>query len=133
MTPSEWTVGLLSFLGAGIGASLSYLAAVRGSQQREGQSRREEWGRRFTAALADLGDPDPRRRQLGQVLLGRLATSGLASDEERVLADELLEEAALFPSHGQDLRLLGESMDLDEITFIEETGDGPPEPEEGLP
>jgi hypothetical protein len=57
------------------------------------------------------------------VLLARLATSDLASPEERALADELLEQAALFPSHGEDLRLLADGTDLDEITFIEDTDD----------
>ena len=61
------------------------------------------------------------------------ATSDLASLEERMLADELLEEAALFPSRGQGLRLLADGTDLDEITFIEDTAGDETSDGEGLP
>lgn len=54
------------------------------------QGRREARGRRFTAALTAVGDPDPRRSQLGRALLVQVAQSALASTEERQVTDRLL-------------------------------------------
>lgn len=114
---TDWATPILAFVGGGVGAALTYAAAVRGDRQRESASRREEWGRRFTAALGDLGDDDLRRRRLGQELLERLASSSLASAEERLLAREMLAEAASYTPDGGDLQsLLG--TDLDAITFL---------------
>ncbi|WP_295692309.1 hypothetical protein [Lapillicoccus sp.] len=124
--PSEWLTALLAFLGAGLGAGLSYAAALRGDRQRETAARHEEWGRRFTAALDDLGDVSARRRRLGQVLLERLASSDLASREERSLARDMLAEAARSTPEGRDLAtLLGPDLDLDDIEFVPDTGSGP--------
>ncbi|MEP6797240.1 MAG: hypothetical protein ABI890_03790 [Lapillicoccus sp.] len=126
---TEWLTALLAFLGGGLGASLSYAAALRGDRQRETAARREEWGRRFTAALADLGDDSARRRRLGQGLLERLASSDLASSEERALAREMLVEAARATPEGRDLlTLLG--PDLDDIEFVTDNGS---EPDPGTP
>ena len=124
--PSEWLTALLAFLGAGLGAGLTYAAALRGDRQRDTAARREEWGRRFTAALDDLGDASARRRRLGQVLLERLASSDLASREERSLARDMLAEAARSTPEGRDLAtLLGPDLDLDDIEFVPDTGSDP--------
>lgn len=123
---SEWLTALLAFVGAGLGAGLTYAAALRGDRLRETAARREEWGRRFTAALDDLGDGSARRRRLGQVLLERLASSDLASREERSLAREMLAEAASSTPEGRDLQtLLGPDLDLDDIEFVPDTGSEP--------
>lgn len=114
---TDWATPILAFVGGGVGAALTYAAAVRGDRQRESASRREEWGRRFTAALGDLGDDDPRRRRLGQGLLERLASSSLASTEERHLAQEMLAEAAGYTPDGADLQSLV-GTDLGASTFL---------------
>ncbi|GAA1878822.1 hypothetical protein [Lapillicoccus jejuensis] len=103
---TDWGTALLAFLGGAVGAALSYLAVVRGDALRETAARREEWGRRFTAALDDLGDDSARRRLLGQTLLEELSGSPLATDEERRLAVEVLTQAAATTPDGHDLRAL---------------------------
>lgn len=74
-----WLAPVASFLGAG----LAYVGAWLGTRQRESQGRREEWGRRFTAALQAINSDDLRSRMLGRTLLAELAKSELASAEER--------------------------------------------------
>ena len=112
MASADWLTAVLAFVGGGLGAALSYAAALRGDRQRESAARREEWGRRFTQALTDLGDDSERRRELGQVLLEQLASSDLASPEERALAREMLIDAARYTPDGQDLaRLVGGDLD----------------------
>lgn len=103
---TDWGTALLAFVGGALGAALSYLAVVRGDRLREVAARREEWGRRFTAALDDLGDDSARRRLLGQTLLEELSGSALATDEERRLAVEVLTQAAATTADGHDLRTL---------------------------
>jgi hypothetical protein len=61
-----WVTPLLAFGGALLGSGLSYRAAQKGTQQRESQGRREEWGRRFTGALGYLVVPESRGRDLGR-------------------------------------------------------------------
>ncbi len=114
-----WLAPAASFLGAG----LSYLGAWVGTRQREGQGRREEWGRRFTSALEAIKGEDPRARFLGRTLLADLASSELASPEERQLADHLLNEEARFDPHGSDLRLVLPGPELDDTDFIEDDDD----------
>lgn len=114
---TQWGTALLAFLGGALGAALSYLAVVRGDALREVAARREEWGRRFTAALDDLGDDGARRRLLGQTLLEELSGSPLATDEERRLAVEVLTQAAATTADGQDLRTLTDAR-LAATTFV---------------
>jgi hypothetical protein len=124
MSPVLWLAPLLSFVGAALGAGLAFRAAQRGTQQRELAGRREEWGRRFTLALTDMADAEPRRRALGHALLAHLARSDLATAEERELADHLLTEAALSTEQGEDLREVTGGAALDDLTLVEEDGIG---------
>lgn len=111
-----WAAPLASFLGAG----LAFLGAWAGTHQRESQSKREEWGRRFTSALDTVTSNDERARLFGRYLLGELARSELASREERELADRLLEEEARFyPEGGAGEPLKGAGL-LDETNFVED-------------
>ena len=111
-----WLAPAASFLGAG----LAYVGAWIGTRQREGQGRREEWGRRFTSALEAIKSDDPRARFLGRTVLAELARSELASAEERQLADHLLDEEARFDPRGSDLRLVQSGRELDEADFFED-------------
>jgi len=119
----EWAAPVLSFAGAALGASLSYLASGAGMRQQETQGRREEWGRRFTAALDAAVHPEPQGRLLGLLLLGKLANSSLATDEERQLVDELLTDAARYDVGGADLRLVRPGTELDGLRLVEEDGE----------
>lgn len=114
-----WLAPVASFVGAG----LAYVGAWAGTRQRENQGRREEWGRRFSSALDAIKSDDLRSRMLGRTLLAELATSELASPEERALADTLLEEEARFDPDGTDLRLIVAGQELDDLQFIEEDED----------
>ena len=123
MSASDWVTSVLAFIGAGLGAGLSYLAIHKGTQQRESQGRREEWGRRFTAALGYLADLDPRNRALGRVIFARMARSELASTEERQLADDLLSAEAHYGAGGVDVAAVTSGESLDEIDFVADDGD----------
>jgi hypothetical protein len=125
----EWLSPLLSFAGAALGAGLSYFGIRTGTRQQETQGRREEWGRRFTAALDAAGDTSAPRRRLGLLLLGKLARSSLASDEERQLADDLLDAAARYDPRGADLRLIRRGQGVDDLRIVQE--DGASEPDQG--
>jgi len=114
-----WLAPVASFVGAG----LAYVGAWAGTRQRENQGRHEEWGRRFSSALDAIKSEDLRSRMLGRTLLAELATSELASPEERALADTLLEEEARFDPEGTDLRLIIAGQELDDLQFIEEDED----------
>jgi hypothetical protein len=111
-----WLAPLASFIGAG----LAYVGAWVGTRQREGQGRREEWGRRFTSALDAIKSDHLRSRMLGRTLLVELAKSELASEEERALAETLLTEEACFDPRGTDLRLVAAGPELDAIVFMED-------------
>ncbi len=111
-----WFAPVASFLGAG----LAYVGAWLGTRQREGQGRREEWGRRFTSALDAIKSADLRSRMIGRTLLVQLAKSELASVEERALAETLLTEEARFDPHGTDLRLVVAGPELDAVVFLED-------------
>ncbi|HEY8654560.1 MAG TPA: hypothetical protein VIL87_15940 [Dermatophilaceae bacterium] len=122
-----WLAPIASFVGAG----LAYVGAWAGTRQRENQGRREEWGRRFSSALDAIKTDDLRSRMLGRTLLAELATSELASPEERALADTLLEEEARFDPDGTDLRLILPGPELDAMQFIEEDEDNGTEDDMG--
>ncbi len=104
------------------GAALAFAGARLGSRQSEGASRREEWGRRFTFALESVQGSDERSRRIGRALLGELAGSELATDEERGLARALLIEDVTFDPAGADLRALPADLDLDATLFLEDDG-----------
>jgi len=135
----EWWTGILAFLGAAIGSGATFYAARRDTQaqseaaaqdltQRERASAREEWGRRFTAALADINAQDSfRRRELGRVVLVELATSDLASTEERDLADSVLMADARLDGEGDEIALGRPGMVVDDVDVVEDDGDEAPE------
>lgn len=52
--------------------------------------------------------------------MAELASSELASGEERTLAEVLLTEEARFDPHGTDLRLIGGGPELDDADFVED-------------
>ena len=111
-----WLAPVATFLGAG----LAYIGAWLGTRQREGQGRREEWGRRFTSALEAIKSEDLRSRMLGRTLLAELAKSELASAEECALAEILLTGEARFDPRGTDLRLVVAGPELDAVVFLED-------------
>ena len=135
----DWWTGVLAFLGAALGAGLSYVASRREVMQREAAARRdrgqrqeqghlEEWGRRFTAALEDIASDTFRRRELGRVVLVELSESHLATQEERDLAKVVLDTGARLESDGDVLASPPERLMVDDLEFVEEDG---PEDEEG--
>lgn len=126
MRSPDWLTGLLAFLGAAVGAASSYFAAQRGTTQREQQSQREEWGRRFSMALDDIAADDLRRRTLGRELLVELAKSDLATAEERATADRLLEVGARLDAQGTDVATAAEGVALDDLAFQVDDGDRTP-------
>ena len=129
----DWATPLLAFVGGGGGAWLSYRAARRDTlarsegerhdlSQREGQGRREEWGRRFTSALDDIASSEFRRRELGRAVLVHLSGSELATQEERELADLVLERGTLLDDDGTPLPGAPEGITVDDVTVEEDDG-----------
>ncbi len=129
----DWLGPALAFVGAGAGSVLSYVVARRDLRQRslearddvdqrEDQSRREEWGRRFTAALDDIASGEFRRRELGRAVLVHLSQSELATEQERRLADVVLETGARLEADGDVLRDLPQGITVDELSVEEDDG-----------
>lgn len=118
-----WLAPSASFVGAG----LAYLGAWAGTRQRERQGRREEWGRRFTAALTAMGGDEERARMIGRALLSELSRSEIASEEERRLADYLLQADADYALRGRAGPMVA-PRGLDRIRVVRETegSGGPP-------
>ncbi|MFC7491795.1 MULTISPECIES: hypothetical protein [unclassified Knoellia] len=131
----EWWGGILAFIGAAIGSGATFYAARRDTlaqsdaaardlTQRERAGAREEWGRRFTAALADINAQDSfRRRELGRVVLVELATSDLATTEERDLADSVLVADARLDLERDEVALGRPGMVVDDVDVVEDDGD----------
>ncbi len=123
-----------AFAGAAVGAALTYAATRRDTlarvtesrqdlSQREGQGRREEWGRRFTAALDDVASEDFRRRELGRVVLVALSTSSLATPEDRDLADAVLSAGARIDAEGDRTIIVPAGISVDDVVVVEDDGD----------
>ncbi|MFW5474472.1 hypothetical protein ACOCJ5_14280 [Knoellia sp. CPCC 206450] len=135
----EWLVAILAFVGAAIGSAASFWAARRDTEaesraaaddlsQRERASAREEWGRRFTAALADLNSDDSfRRRHFGRIVLGAMVDSDLTSAEDRRLLEEVLLAHARFDQEGDEVGLGAGGMLVDDVEVVEDDGDEPAE------
>lgn len=134
----DWWPAILAFLGAAIGSGASFYAARRDTEseseaaakdltQRERASSREEWGRRFTTALADLNSDDSfRRRHFGRIVLGAMVNSDLTSPEDRRLLEEVLLAHARFDQEGDEVGLGAEGMLMDDVRVVEDDGDEPP-------
>ncbi|CAN7493879.1 hypothetical protein [Knoellia sp. LjRoot47] len=135
----EWLAAGLAFVGAAIGSAGSFWAARRDTEsearaaaddlsQRERASAREEWGRRFTAALADLNsDESFRRRHFGRIVLGAMVDSDLTSPEDRQLLEDVLLAHARFDQEGDEVGLGAEGMLVDDVRVVEDDGDEPSE------
>lgn len=67
------------------------IAAQRDVEQRELAARREEWWRRFTWAAEQATEETQEKRSAGLALLGHLATSKLAGEDEYLLLKSLTE------------------------------------------
>jgi hypothetical protein len=119
----DWFTATAAFAGA----LLAYFGARRGArfnheatEQREVQSRREEWGRRFTTALGMLGAPQQHTRTHGRTLIYVLLESPLATDDDRRLAESMLISDARASS---ELESLTGDPALDNVLFLEDDGD----------
>jgi hypothetical protein len=123
MSAADWATPVLAFVGAGLGSVAAYGAARKATRQLETQGRREEWGRRFTAALGYLSDADPRNRDLGRVILSSLGRSELASEEESQLAGEVLTAAIYYGAGGVNVEAVTGGGSVDEIEFVEDDED----------
>jgi len=117
----ELANGLLAFIGAGIGSGLAYLATRSATRAEREARRREEWGRRFTAALDAITSAATRRRATGRALLVELMRSGLATDDDRKEAAAVL-DAAATQHPGGDLRLILPAGNLDDVEIVRDTG-----------
>ena len=132
MSAAIWAAPVLSFIGAGLGASLAYIATRASTRQDETQGRREEWGRRFTAGIDALSAPDHRKRTLGRALLVQLLRSSLATDDDRAVSVGVLDADATYnPATGGDLRVIVPGSELDETRLLrEDEQDNTPEGEQ---
>lgn len=139
----EWWGAALAFVGAGLGSWVSYIAARRDVAQREQealadvgqrveQGHLEEWGRRFTAALAGVSSDSPRQRALSRVLLVQLGQSALATDQEKALVLAVLDAGARIDGDGEDVTRFRTGMLVDEVVYVEDNEDDP-DSEEGAP
>ncbi len=77
----------LSFVGGLLGGSLGAAATLLAASLREKGAKREEWWRRVQWA-ADLAlGKDERRRSVGLYILGNLAGSRLATEDDLMVLD----------------------------------------------
>jgi hypothetical protein len=121
MSATDWASPALSFIGGGLGASLAYIAARSGTRQDETQGRREEWGRRFTAAIEALAADEHRKRALGRVLLVELLRSSLAGEDDRAIATGVLDADATYDrATGGDLRMIVPGSELDDTRVLQD-------------
>ena len=123
----ELLTAILAFAGAAFGSAVGYRATLGATRVERDARRREEWGRRFTAALTAVTASDTRQADLGQALLMELVRSVLATDEDRREARAVLEVIATHRG-GVDLRLVVPAEALDSAIVVEENGgEEPPE------
>jgi hypothetical protein len=125
----ELVYGVFSFLGAGIGSALAYLGTRSATRAERTARRREEWGRRFTAALQAVTSEDARRRATGRALLVALMRSELATEDDRRDAAAVLDAAATHTPQG-DLRMTPPTGDLDDLEIVRDTGGSDDQDEE---
>jgi hypothetical protein len=123
----EVLTAVLAFAGAALGSAVGYRAALGATKVERDARRREEWGRRFTAALTAVTSADQRQVDLGQALLMELVRSDQATDEDRREARAVLEVIATHRA-GVDLRLVSPEA-LDAAVLVEDNGVD--EPSEG--
>ena len=112
---------LLAFAGAVLGSAVVWLGTRRATDVERDARRKEEWGRRFTAALEAATSADRRRRSAGRSLLVELSASALASEEDRRQADAVLAAIAV-DVRDPTLRLVPPDQ-LNELVVLEDTGE----------
>ena len=116
----EVLTAVLAFAGAALGAALGYRASIGATRVEREARRREEWGRRFTAALEAATSVDARARAAGRSLLVELIGSAVATDEDRREAAAVLEATAV-DVHDARLRLVPPDQ-LNDVDVVEHTG-----------
>jgi hypothetical protein len=122
----ELLTAALAFAGAGLGSGIAYRATLGATRVEREARRREEWGRRFTAALTAVTASEPRQVATGHALLLQLIRSDLATEEDRNEARAVLEVLAIRgEGPGADLRLLPQE-DLEVADIVEDTGGDQP-------
>ncbi len=122
MSGGDLLVGLLAFGGAVIGSAVGYAAARSAAKVERAARAREEWGRRFTAALEAATSADGRGRTVGRALMVELMRSELASEEDRREAAAVLGATAVDAPDAR-LRLVSPDQ-LNEVEVVEDNGSG---------
>jgi hypothetical protein len=127
VSAADWLIPASALVGAASGGVLSYFGARAGTrsddratEQRELAGRREEWGRRFAAALSLLGEREERDRLIGRALLAQLLDSDLATEEDRATAAQILAADALDAPTAAALRALPSGRGLDSVEFVQD-------------
>lgn len=122
MAGVEWVGVGVSLIGAG----LAYVGARRGTRSEARavtQSERDEWGRRFSAALELIADDSPRRRALGPALIDALLDSDLAQAGDRRIAESVLTSFVLRGSAATGLPPPSPGA-ADDVAVVEDTDHG---------
>lgn len=121
---SDW----VDWVAAGVslaGAALAYVGARQGSRpERDAviESRRDEWGRRFSQAIDLLGSPTATQRSIGRALFDALLDSDLAGADDRRIAAALVQSGVL-QSLPPSVRSAGiAARAVDEVQFVEDDG-----------
>ncbi|MDE9364649.1 hypothetical protein PZ938_03445 [Luteipulveratus sp. YIM 133132] len=133
MDASGWVSAIAAFAGGLVGAALSAWVALRGQRQTE----REEWYRRFLAAVDQLTSPSPERHTIGETMLTELVDSDLGTPEERALARRVLRgqlepDVQQVEADVQRAQAPLRSIALDRVTVEEDNVDEPRD-QEGPP
>ncbi|PZS26938.1 MAG: hypothetical protein DLM58_19660 [Pseudonocardiales bacterium] len=121
MSASEIVTAVSAFLGGGLGSVLAFWATRNATRLERGERRREEWGRRFTAAVEAFTDTDDHRAAIGRALLLALLDSALATMDDRQLVESLLDADATYnPIDTSDLRIIVPREELDDTRVVED-------------
>lgn len=103
----------LTLIVATVTGMLVFRANTGATVQREQQARREEWWRRFQYATElALDRDDPRRSNIGVVLVQAMVASTLAGTDELAVADAVLDEVlALVDTDTEELEVNDDGSD----------------------
>lgn len=127
---ADLVTGLLAFVGAVIGSAVASWATLRAASadRRERrrasdadrrERRREEWGRRFSDAIGAVTSTDPTSRATGRALLRDLLRSELATDDDRTMAESVLDAAATGWANPRSL--VTPPLGMEDITVVRDT------------
>jgi len=114
-----------------VAATLALIGVFITTRQRRIADAREEWGRRFVAAITQLSSDSARQRRLGRTLVEQLLKSTLATEDDRETAERLLEEDVVEPVEKDGTALLallaefdaeagGAAHALDDVEMVED-------------